>query len=314
MLPARYAGACQLKDCEYITFVDSDDWIEPDTFELSIEYLQKEIDIITYKIIRFYNEDYSYISEHGFESKLYHRKEIEECILPNMLWNKETNNFGLDPSVCNKIVKYELIMKELEKLKNAIFNYGQDVAITYPLMKNAQSIVFLDTAKYYHRQRERGIIADYLLDKNYFKKLFALYEYLTSELEEEKIVEQIDLFYVKSSQYYLKKYGDEKNNIECLVPFDLLEPHKKIVLYGTSMVGKAYYAQINKINYGEIVAWADINEGCVGTIKIICPEEIANITEYDYVLIAVKMEKTAMVIKQKLISIGVPKERIVWRS
>ena len=68
-------------------------------------------------------------------------------------------------------------------------------------------------AKYYHRQRERGIIASYLLDKKYYKKLFCLYEYLVNEFDEEKVVEQIDLFYVKSSQYYLRKYGDERNGI-----------------------------------------------------------------------------------------------------
>lgn len=46
-LKARYNGlmAC---DCEYVTFVDADDWIDINTYELADEYMQKEIDVIVF--------------------------------------------------------------------------------------------------------------------------------------------------------------------------------------------------------------------------------------------------------------------------
>ena len=46
-LKARHNGllAC---DCEYVTFVDADDWIDPNTYELTDEYMRKKIDVIVF--------------------------------------------------------------------------------------------------------------------------------------------------------------------------------------------------------------------------------------------------------------------------
>ncbi len=54
----------------------------------------------------------------------------------------------------------------------------------YPLMLQAKSLFITDNCSYYHRQRKGKEIAPYFLDKDYYKKLYLLYEYLSEQCKE----------------------------------------------------------------------------------------------------------------------------------
>lgn len=309
---ARYRGAESL-DCEYLTFVDSDDWIDPDTYKKMEPYFEKGIDVISFQIIRYFNEAYQYVSESNYKEGLYEGKNISEYIFPTMMCDESRGGCGLDPSLANKIIKKELLMGALHAAKHLDISYGDDVAVIFPLMLHAQTLMITKENLYYHRKRQGNDIAPYFSDCHFYRKLSALYEYLKQTMGQEyDFIRQLDYFYEISVKTYLKKYGDKTERVSYLFPFDKIPVGKKIMLYGASKVGQTYYDQIERLHYGEVVAWVDRSYNSYENLGVTAVESIQRIKDYDYIVIAIRDVHTAERIKHDLIGMGVEKGKIVW--
>ena len=96
------------------------------------------------------------------------------------------------------------------------------------------------------------------------------------------------------------------NNYKWLFPFANVEKKSRIVLYGAGAVGRAYYEQVQKSKYCEVILWID---KYVQEENIIYPiEDILNI-EYDYVVIA-RVNESAR-IEMKNVLMGVSEQKII---
>lgn len=299
---ARYEGLKQL-ECDYATYVDADDWIDINTYKMVEKHMEAGIDIISFPIIRYYDESYQYTSQNNFSCRIYCEDEIKKKIIPSMIWNIEKKDFGLDPSLCNKVIKRNILLEQLEQAKDLSISYGDDIAVTYPAVLQSKSIVFLSKALYYHRQRNKNVVADYFIDKDYYKKLFLLYDYLSKKfLGEEQLITQLDYFFAYSAALHLKKYGYEEKGEDYLFPFSKIPEGKKIILYGAGKVGKIYYEQVKKINYCEIVAWVDNNYEAYSKFGVESVENVMKIKQYDYIVIAINNRETVDKIRTFLIN------------
>ncbi len=311
MLPARYNGLRCL-ECDYATFVDADDWIETDTYEKMSPYMEQEIDVISFQIIRYFDSAYKCVSHDHYEAGLYSKAEIEEQIYPTMIWDIEKGTFGLEPSLCNKLIKRELLFDELDKANKLTVSYGQDIAVIYPLMTRAQSLMLTREALYYHRQREQHVVQPYIADPGYFEKLYLLYAYIVRQTKDHPIfIKQIDYFYADAARLHLRIYGDKKKGMGYLFPFNRVPVGKKIILYGASTLGQIFYDQIHRLDYGDIVAWVDRSYGSYEQFGVREIEYIKTVEEYDHIVIAVLDQETAKAIKRDLIDMGIDSKKIV---
>ena len=90
---------------------------------------------------------------------------------------------------------------------------------------------------------------------------------------------------------------------------------KKIVVFGAGIRGKCYIS--NPYIKSDIVAIVDNNKNLWGTyyegIPVLSPDEIRNL-EYDYVIIAINDEKIVSDVKQQLLELCVPKDKILLFS
>lgn len=309
---SRYIGIKSLK-CDYATFVDADDWIEKNAYERIIKYIDMGIDMISFKIIRYFDETYQYVSQNNYVEGLYDKQKIIDKIYPTMLWDIQKNSFGLDPSLCNKVIKREILLDALSEARNLKISYGDDVAVTYVLVKQIDSLMITEEELYYHRQRDEKNVADYLVDGEYYKKLYFLYEYLVKKFQGNKgMVRQIDYFYAMSTRYHLRIYGDKIAGQSYLFPFDKVQVNKRVVIYGASVLGQIYYQQFSQINYGTIVAWIDRNCEAYKDLGVKGIEYIQDVGEFDYVVIAVVNSETAKIIKNNLISMNIDEKKIIW--
>lgn len=311
-IESRYTGAVQLKT-DYITFVDSDDWISEGAYTILCEYMEKEIDVISYKIVRYVNDDYQIKSGGKIKEGLFLGEDYRNNICSAMIWDEEINSCGVDPSLCNKLFKREILMPQLEKAREICVGYGDDVAVVYPTLYAANSYAIVDSYKYYHRRRFEGQIPEYFLDENYYKNLTGLYEYLRNRFENSSdYVRQLDMFFSYSASLRLRKYGTEYKSVRYLVPFDQVPPKSRVVLYGAGKVGKAYYKQINELGYCDIIAWVDKQKKQSEGIEISNCEVLKD-RGFDYVLIALKSKEAAEEIAQMLRKeYDVKSDRIIW--
>lgn len=97
-------------------------------------------------------------------------------------------------------------------------------------------------------------------------------------------------------------------------PYAKVPFQSKVVLYAAGMVGKAFYEQLKTSKYADLVLWVDRNwEQADTEAKVEAIERIADV-DYDYVIVAVDSEITAKQIKEGLINMGIPEDKIVWEE
>lgn len=311
MLPARYNGLNAL-ECDYATFVDSDDWISKDAYEKMSQYMDQEIDIITFQSIRYFDESYHFIHCHNYEKGFYDRNQIKREIYDTMIWNISKGMPGLDASLCCKIIKRDIFLKELYNTKHLRISYGEDATVTYPLVTKINSLMISDESLYYHRQRVQTKVAPYLADPDFYKKLYLLYEYLLHQFDDyPMLVKQLDYFYAESTRLHLRIYGDKRKNNNYLFPFDQVPAKKKIILYGASILGQTFYEQIKKINYGDIVAWVDRNYESYKELGVKAVEYIKTVEAYDYIVIAIINREVSKEVKKQLINMNVEENKVI---
>ena len=308
---ARLNGVKHL-NCKYVTFVDADDWIDFNTYRKMEIYMEDDIDVISFQIIRYFDEEYQYVSHNHYQAGFYNREKIEKFIFPAMIFDDKKKECGLDPSLANKIIKKELLLDFLHRARNLKVSYGDDVAVVYPLMVHAKTLMITDESLYYHRKRKNET-APYFIDENFHKKLCDLHYYLKACMNSGYgFTKQLDYFFEISIKTYMKKYGDRKEESAYLFPFDKIPKDRKIILYGASKVGQTYYDQINRIHYAEVIAWVDKAYLSYENMGVKRVEVIETIKNYDYVVIAIRAFEIAEIVKSNLINMGVDEKKIVW--
>lgn len=309
VMKALYAGI-QRCNQEYVTCVDGDDWLHKDTYMELSSYLKKSIDLVTFGAVRFFSDDYQRETHDRYPQGIYDKNRIEKYVISNMLWDHQSNKpYNLDASLCLKLFKRQLFKESIERAKDLDIYYGQDAAILYPLMVTVQNVRIVHTSYYYHRQRVNPKQSPYYQDPKYYAKILTLCDYLNSKIGHiGNLSEQIDAYFHYSIQ--LKNSNAEKVQ-RYVFPFNLVPCNSKLVLYGAGRVGKEYFYQINKIQYGELVLWVDQKQQEYQGYAISKMENILQ-CEYDYIIIAIESESIAQKVKENLLNMGVRENQIVW--
>lgn len=146
----RYASG------EYVTFVDSDDWIDPSMYEYMCGAAAKhDTDVVccNYTAVtpnkRIERRD---VCAPGF----YDRKGLEENVFPVMLFSGNFYHFGVSPSLCNKLFRRTLFKKHLFRVPLSL-KLGEDGLAVYPCLLEASSACFLDKSLYYYRSSDGSL-------------------------------------------------------------------------------------------------------------------------------------------------------------
>lgn len=182
IVSARKTG---LKNAEgdYIGFVDSDDWIEPDMYEhfaKAIEQYHPDM-----ALCEFY---FSYPDEEGLSSQqlsrpFFSRKDMEREIYPSMLFKDRFYSFGVNPCCWSKVFKKELLENNLYKLPSEI-KIGEDAAFVYPCLLEADNVAYVDRFLYHYRINNASMTKAY--DNNLENIILIPYDILSKVLEEDK--------------------------------------------------------------------------------------------------------------------------------
>lgn len=198
---------------DYVGFIDSDDWIEPNMYEdLVNSAKEKKADIVTSGFI--YDEKKEYVTDF-VQAGIYEKEELKD-LCKRMIFDEKANTGGVLVSVCNKIYKKELIIPYLKAL-NGNIRLWEDICYVYPPFVDARTVVVTHKCFYHYRQNMESTTHRFdveELDKTLYslKKAWENYK---------KFSEEIQMgFYKKYTQIvyrYLwkscidKTYGDKEH-------------------------------------------------------------------------------------------------------
>lgn len=300
---------------DFISFVDGDDWIDINLYsDLIKRDMIGTVDLVSFGAITYYSENDWKKSGDIFCEGLYSQHQITEEMMSKIFWDIDNGTYGVNPSLCGKIFRKDMLEKSLVELSDNKFHYGEDAAVLYPLLCEIKSISIIKDCYYYHRQRINNEVAGYFEDQEYFKKLFLLYEYLKRKFEKtpykETLMRQLDYFYMYSAGFGKLKYKDLAFEELFMFPFNKVERNKKLILYGAGRAGHTFYKQLKRSSYCRIVGWVDRN------YSIYADQEIQPVTaikdmEYDYIVIAIESEVTSEHVKSSLKNMGIEEDKII---
>lgn len=319
LIGARYAGLCEA-GAEYITFVDSDDFIDEKMYSDLMKIVTNyKADMITSGCYRYREkDDYSIDVCSRMEEGLYTYEDMKKKVFPVMFWEEKTGSWAVDPSLCMKIVKKDFLLKQYEKIKNFSFYYGEDSAVIYPAILQMSSIYITHNCYYFHRQPARGSVRSYIVSEDFLSNLMVLYNYLYDEFKNKErsnvLIRQLDFFFIKSVGLIARRYPEVKFRVgatrEWLFPFGKVKGGSKIVLYGAGAVGRQYWNQLKKTGYCKEVMWVDKNAHLLEDKNVHSPLDAVP-DEYDFIVIAIKDKDLSGMIMQDMILRGWDETQIV---
>lgn len=313
---ARKAGM-KAASGEYITFIDSDDWIEKENFSYVMSIL-KESNADMICSAYWVEFDGKELYKNGFEEGLYSGKSWDEKRKDAIL-NLEEQRTGIYPPLVSKVIKKSIMDDAREIVPDTITMYEDKAYSTY-LLLSAES-VYISHRPFYHYMKNDNSAMNRVHD-NFLVIINELYHFYQGLYVHpnctEEIRKRLELGIIQVIIRGINKYmGFSIPRMMWIDPDwkRRIPQNSKIILYGAGMIGQIYYEHIiSDSQYKlDVVKWVDKSFEKYDSLgmKIEHPETIIN-SNYDYVVVAIKNVDILKVVETYLKDdLRVPKEKII---
>lgn len=152
------AGCCrniglQEANTPYITFVDSDDWLDISVYEKCAEQITKNPDVINFGLC------YDYVNFNYIETKYKYSKKyiMSGEFALNIYAHTIPNEIKITPIVNNKVYRKQFLV-ENDILFQQNIRYQEDDIFTFETLMKADKVIFIDNCNYHYCQRKNSLI------------------------------------------------------------------------------------------------------------------------------------------------------------
>lgn len=179
LVSARQAGFPYAKG-QYVTFVDSDDWIAPGMYArmcAAAEETGAEAVCCNYTAV---TKKGDILCRSSFSAGLYDKAQLEEHVYPRMIYSGSYFTYGAAPNLWNKLFRRELLAKNLCHVPLTV-KVGEDALVSYICLLEASSIYFCDEYFYYYRSSSSSLTHN--MDQNRLAENHVLFETLLGTID-----------------------------------------------------------------------------------------------------------------------------------
>lgn len=304
LVSARKAGI-QAATGDYITYVDSDDWIELNMYEeLVNDMLQDDVDIITSGLFREYKG--SSIKEFDkFPDGIYDLERINKEILPGLICTEHFYEAGINIHLYNKLISRKIALQNQLKVDDRI-RIGDDAAFIYSCVLDAKKLVITHKCFYHYCIRQ-----DSIMGQGYQEELLgyrSTYKIIKDKIEQhygksEMLINQLNylMLYMLLLKEPQRVIQDDKG---MLFPFDNVKVNEKVIIYGGGKFGSSLHRFLEEEDLCEIVLWVDKSADSKRGITDILHLKQLSRDSYDKIIVAVLVYTVADKIYRELIESG----------
>lgn len=133
----------------YISFVDSDDWIEPNMYQDMLANADlHNADIIFCDMLAERPDGSALIPSSDFGG-LFDTEQLHKQIYANMLFDFSKNKPGLSLNLCNKLIRSDLAKSVFEEFPGEL-TYGEDALGSLMCLLRAKHIFIIENSAFYH--------------------------------------------------------------------------------------------------------------------------------------------------------------------
>ena len=311
VLVARLRGISESNGV-FIAWADADDWMEKDYLE-KLVFLQHDSDADLVAVAHFHDigEDHA-IVKNGISDGVYLCKEIFD----RMLCAGDFFEYGITPQLYSKLFRAK-ILKNISEIDSRIIA-GDDAAILYPVIAEADTICISGMSGYHYIQHASSITKNTYTRE--VERIEVLIEYLRKQFSEKHIISIMQKQLLIYRNYLLAMrqidfFDKEEQNGVVLSPYGGIGTGQKVIIYGAGVLGQKIYRYLKKVDEQMIAAWVDKNYAVYSRrgLAVVSPEVIPEmISEIDCIVIANITEKIAESIRNYLLEMNVPGEKIRW--
>ncbi len=277
LISARKEGVL-LATGEYATYVDSDDWIEINTYKELVKLLQVyHPDVLTFNFIKEYS-DYSVERKETLARGLYSRQQFLQEV-GRAIDAAPFFCSGIHVTVWSKVFKLELLRKFQMDINENI-RVGEDMGVVLPIMLNMNNI-YITQQNFYHYRARRDSINWVRKDYEYqrYLKLISSLNNVWNKWRRGRKKEERYLLYIY--YYYLILCAPEHYLVKNskLILFPKVKKKDNIIIYGKGVFANRIQNCIESIKFCNIM-------GCFDKVNAFQIKHIPQET-YDYIIIAI---------------------------
>ena len=321
LVSARKAGLMASKG-QYVGFVDSDDWIEPDMYEkLYNSLIENEADISMCG--RFEDSDFSSKPVyHGIAKGLYKGSRLINEVFPKMIVNEQFFEWGLFPSYWDKLFKREVIKDYLFSVDDGIV-MGEDAAGVYPCLLNTNSICVLKDCLYHYRQTSNSMVKRSVDVETERYRFRLLYSATKNKLSGGNDIYDCSSQWLKYVLFLMIPRADvlykDIDKLDYLFPFPNVKRGDEILIYGAGLWGKRLYKYLKITEFCKVAGIVDINYQKIRTndFEVISPDDISRL-KFDSIVVPASYANSRKAIVKELsqkhpgVDIYEPNEELIF--
>ncbi len=311
---ARKAGTAHASG-QYIGFVDSDDWIDPEMYRVLYQTaIQYQADMVS----SGYFFEGNYVTEHydGVGEGLYDESRMG-YLRENAIYAAAEEDVGLRGSLCCKLFRAGLFRTVQEGISDRL-SFSEDKICVLSYALQCSRVYVLKQAFYHYVAHPSSRV--HTADTHYLTSVNEIYQSFIGLYEHPAFTGAMRVqaeLYITEQLYkgINSRLGFLNGNLLWLDPYylDDIPAGARVALYGGGELGRAYGRQLMGRKDLELAGCVD--PACKNMHYddfVVCSPDKLQQWEYDIVLIAIKNREKAMAVKGELMQAGILEEKLRW--
>jgi len=291
---------------EYVTYVDSDDWIDLYMYEnLMKRMIEENADVVTSGCYREYAGG-KVIDREQLEPGVYKGNSLNVVFFSKIVGVEKFFEQNIKPNVCCKIFKRDMLI-EYQMIVPEGISVGEDAAVSYPVLFHSNCVVVTGENYYHYRIRNDSVASIGTTNNGEAINLLEEHLYKTlkhREKDNPKITLQRKLICMFNRLMIVPEtvIGIMPNGR--IYPYNNLNIKDRVIVYGTSRYGTRLTSILERLGIN-VVGTADKNNK--GNHKLL---EAYSFDQYDKIVIGVLKANIVKEIERDIGEKGIPISRI----